>query len=162
MRLLADHHPLVSLDVVRAWLAGECDVPERAIAVTFDDGLRGVYDHAFPWLERYNIPATVFVVEDFSVKGRAWNGEPALSCDQIAVMARSGMLIGSHGRPHVSLSSADLGDDALAAETAGSKSGLERLLSMRIRYFAYPYTGRKGTSMRGSSPLSKMPAIVWL
>jgi peptidoglycan/xylan/chitin deacetylase (PgdA/CDA1 family) len=33
-------------------------------AVTFDDGYRGVYDHAFPMLKRKGIPAAVFVVTD--------------------------------------------------------------------------------------------------
>ena len=33
-------------------------------AVTFDDGYRGLYDHAFPMLKRKGIPAAVFVVTD--------------------------------------------------------------------------------------------------
>ncbi len=32
--------------------------------MTFDDGYRGLYDHAFPMLKRKGIPAAVFVVTD--------------------------------------------------------------------------------------------------
>jgi peptidoglycan/xylan/chitin deacetylase (PgdA/CDA1 family) len=34
----------------------------RLVAVTFDEGYRGVYQHGFPMLRRHNIPATVFLV----------------------------------------------------------------------------------------------------
>ena len=33
----------------------------KALAVTFDDGYRSVYDHAFPILEDLGLPGTVFV-----------------------------------------------------------------------------------------------------
>lgn len=37
------------------------ELPPRSVIVTFDDGYRGVLDHALPILERYSIPAAVFV-----------------------------------------------------------------------------------------------------
>lgn len=37
------------------------ELPPRSVIVTFDDGYRGVLDHALPVLERYRIPAAVFV-----------------------------------------------------------------------------------------------------
>jgi peptidoglycan/xylan/chitin deacetylase (PgdA/CDA1 family) len=41
------------------------------VAITFDDGYRDVYEHAFPLLKRMGIPATVFVSTDWIGASRA-------------------------------------------------------------------------------------------
>jgi len=40
------------------------DIPERAVVITFDDGYRSVYEHAFPLLKAHGFHATVFLVAD--------------------------------------------------------------------------------------------------
>lgn len=52
-------HPLSLRQFIKAHQTGT--VPPRAVVVTFDDGYADNLYHAKPLLERYNIPATVFV-----------------------------------------------------------------------------------------------------
>jgi peptidoglycan/xylan/chitin deacetylase (PgdA/CDA1 family) len=54
----------VSLDELGARLDGSDGSGDPIAAITFDDGYRDVYDHAFPLLQRKGIPSAVFVVTD--------------------------------------------------------------------------------------------------
>lgn len=55
----------VSLDDMMAASRGERALPDKAVLLTFDDGLRSVYTHAFPLLRAYGYPALVAVVTDW-------------------------------------------------------------------------------------------------
>lgn len=64
MRLLKSRFRVIALaDMVRAWEEGR-DEP-GAVAVTFDDGYRDNYTHAFPILREEGVPATIFLATDF-------------------------------------------------------------------------------------------------
>ena len=64
------HFRFVSLDELGQRLeSGRAGEPPLA-AVTFDDGYRDVYEHAFPLLQRMGIPGAVYVVTDFVGTGR--------------------------------------------------------------------------------------------
>jgi peptidoglycan/xylan/chitin deacetylase (PgdA/CDA1 family) len=54
----------ISLDELGALVEAGTASGKPLAAVTFDDGYRGVYDHAFPMLARKGIPAAVFAVTD--------------------------------------------------------------------------------------------------
>jgi peptidoglycan/xylan/chitin deacetylase (PgdA/CDA1 family) len=54
----------VSLDELGARLDGSDESDAPIAAITFDDGYRDFYDHAFPLLKQKGIPAAVFVVTD--------------------------------------------------------------------------------------------------
>ena len=50
---------------------GGAPLPRRAVVLTVDDGYRDFLDHAYPLLEKYAVPATLYVVSEFAA-GNLW------------------------------------------------------------------------------------------
>jgi len=72
MALLAKHCSVLSLpDAVHRLCKGT--LPPAAVSITFDDGYRNNLDVATPVLQRYNLPATVFVMQKAIETGVMWN-----------------------------------------------------------------------------------------
>jgi len=63
--------------------AGQGEIPPRAIAVTFDDGYRDNFTHAYPVLRRYGLPASIFVVTGSIGTGRIlWHDQALFAFEQ--------------------------------------------------------------------------------
>jgi peptidoglycan/xylan/chitin deacetylase (PgdA/CDA1 family) len=78
MRHLRKNYRVISLEQ----LCRELREPaaDRAVAVTFDDGYRDLYNHAFPILREYQIPATVYLIANSVETGQvAWYDRVFLS-----------------------------------------------------------------------------------
>jgi peptidoglycan/xylan/chitin deacetylase (PgdA/CDA1 family) len=69
-RLISDTCDPISLAEFRDARQSGRALPPRSVMVTFDDGYRGVLDHALPILERYAIPAAVFVSAEPVLSGQ--------------------------------------------------------------------------------------------
>ena len=61
MRFLKSNYRVLSLDDVCRELTNPTS-SEPGIAITFDDGYRDLYQHAFPVLRKYQIPATIYLI----------------------------------------------------------------------------------------------------
>jgi len=73
MELLAKQYHSVSLDEVGRFLRGDGALPDRAVAVTFDDGYADNYEIAAPILNRTGVPATFYVtVESVEQRRLPW------------------------------------------------------------------------------------------
>ena len=135
----------VGIDALVGWLEGGPSLPEGSLLVTFDDGFRGVREHALPVMERLDWPFTVFLVSDLiggediwtRVSNPAGVTYPLLDAQEIQDMQMRGVSFHSHTRSHASLPTLD--DDQLSAQLAGSRQVLSGLLGHEVPYIAYPF-----------------------
>ncbi len=61
MRFLRERYQPVSIDAIADAVAHGRPLPPLAVAVTFDDGYRDNYAHAFPILKAHGIPAAFYI-----------------------------------------------------------------------------------------------------
>lgn len=99
-------------------------LPKASFSVTFDDGYRDNYENALPSLERYQIPATVFVATAFLDGGRMWNDNVI---EAIRVLPA--------GR--LDLSDLGLGIIELSPEPSGRRPLIGKLLE-QLKYLPLP------------------------
>lgn len=72
MKVLAENFNVLPLhDAIVAMQHNQ--LPERAVCITFDDGYRSTHDLALPILQRFKLPATLFVTTAFLGEGNMWN-----------------------------------------------------------------------------------------
>jgi len=63
--VIADRYNVVTMDDVSSHIGeSEYTLPKNAAVVTFDDGYRDTLTQALPVLERYSVPATIYVTTD--------------------------------------------------------------------------------------------------
>jgi peptidoglycan/xylan/chitin deacetylase (PgdA/CDA1 family) len=123
----------------------------KAVAVTFDDGYRSIYDLAFPILEDLGLPGTVFVPaahvgqsHPMSWPGiERWVGTPyegeldCMSWDQLRELADHGWEVGSHTLSHPRLP--ELDDATLQRELTESREICADQMGKPCGTLAYPY-----------------------
>ncbi|MEJ5255874.1 MAG: polysaccharide deacetylase family protein [Acidimicrobiales bacterium] len=135
---LAEHATVLDLDAALDVLAARSPLPSDAVVLTFDDGTADLVDHALPVLERYRLPATLYVATGFVGASRSIWGDPgALSWEGLREMVSTGLItLGSHTHSHVLLDrlpSGEIADELdRSVELIGERVGVE------VHHFAYP------------------------
>lgn len=111
-------------------------------AITFDDGYQDFYMNAYPVLERYGYPSTVYVVSGLVGKDSQWDSrnedfvKPLMDAKTIIEISRHGVEIGSHTKSHPELTRISPAEQL--TEIADSKKELEELLDHPVDSFCYP------------------------
>lgn len=139
---LENHHYQVwPLTKIIDHLKNKRPVPDRVVAITFDDGYRSIYDHAYPLLKSKQYPFTIFVSTDAIDKHFGSH----MRWPQLREMSAHGASIENHSVSHLHMPQRQ-GN----LSTAGHKVQLRREISHaseRIKaeigkastLFAYPY-----------------------
>ena len=90
-------YTVLSMDQVLECLRGRAAVPDKAVALTFDDGYENFYEYAFPVLQKHGFPAMVHMISDllgqpsrwFAADGRAT--PPIMSAGRIRQLRGQGV-----------------------------------------------------------------------
>jgi peptidoglycan/xylan/chitin deacetylase (PgdA/CDA1 family) len=138
---------VVTLDDV---LAG--DLPERWVALTFDDAYDSVTHNAAPVLADAGMTAAVFCLAGRLGGDNRWPGQPGsvpsrplASAEDLAELANRGWTIGSHGMEHGQL------DQAPEREVVESRAILQDATGAAVDWFAYPYGRVRGLDVVAST-----------
>lgn len=145
MKLLKEaRYQVVTLaDLIERLRSGE-ELPDKIVALTFDDGFQNFYATAFPVLDEYGFKATVFLVTDFCEGHNDWGGNPPelprsalLSWQEIKELSSNGIEFGSHTRTHPDLTK--ISAEEAREEITGASAVIADATGKKPETFAYPF-----------------------
>lgn len=130
--LLDAGYTFINLEEVYKYNNGELALPEKVCVITMDDGWAGCYTEAYKVLKKYNVPATIFIVNYFM------NANGYLTWDQAKEMFDSGLVkIHIHGLWHNDCTT--LSESTLKEQYNTAHEEIENKMGASIqRIMAYP------------------------
>ncbi len=115
-------------------------LPQKAVAITIDDGYRSIYDLGYPILKRYNFRATLFIYTDF-----IGNSPNALTWEQLRQLGEAGFEVEAHTVSHADLTRKRKGENEAAylqrvrMELRTPRKLIYQYLRQKPIWLAYPY-----------------------
>ena len=86
-----DYH-VIALDTMIDHLRSQTPLPDRAVAITFDDGYASIYENAFPILQQFDMPFALFLSTD-PIDQRQNN---YMTWDEVRELSDAGAVIANH------------------------------------------------------------------
>jgi peptidoglycan/xylan/chitin deacetylase (PgdA/CDA1 family) len=121
----------ITASQLAGYYEGKVELPQKAVALTFDDGPRSILTESKPLMDEHGFVGTAFLItESVGAKGQ-------LTWEDVAALQEAGWEIGSHTVSHVNptkVSAEEWWD-----ELADSKATIEERTSSQVTALAYPF-----------------------
>ncbi|MDT8428607.1 MAG: polysaccharide deacetylase family protein [Pseudomonadales bacterium] len=142
MQYLADNEFTVwRLDKLLQHLRNAEPVPDKTVAITFDDGYLSIFDTAYPLLQALGFPFTVFInTQPINASQTGY-----MSWAQVQQMTENGVMIANHMVNHPHMIDAMEGESAsmhlqrMRAEMLQAEAEIAAQTGQSHRILAYPY-----------------------
>lgn len=121
--------PMLLDDVINAYSTGK--VPEKPVAITFDDGYSDNYSDAYKILKKYNMKATFFIITDQIDVDSGY-----MNSNMLKEMKNNGMGIENHTSRHIEFTNISREDKILIIEE-GIKA-LKEKVGVESKFVCYP------------------------
>ncbi|MDM7862049.1 polysaccharide deacetylase family protein [Alteromonas sp. ASW11-36] len=135
-----EHHVVLPLDVLVNSLKTGQVLPDKAIAITFDDGYRNILENAHPLLQQYNMPYTIFInPPEIGVR------RDQLTWSEVKRMSQEGVLFANHTMDHAHLLSRKENETEAQWLTRtmqnirAAEAMITEQLDYSLKYLAYPF-----------------------
>lgn len=140
MEYLKAHHTVVSLQDVVDALKTNTALPDKAVAITFDDGYANILENAHPILADLAFPYTIFInPAEIGV------GAKQLTWQQVEDMHNQGVTFANHTMDHLHMlnGAKSMGKEAwleyVWQNVLQAEEQIENRLAIKLKYLAYPF-----------------------
>ncbi len=124
-------------------------LPDKTVAITFDDSYADIYTSAYPILKKRGWPFTFFVNTDAVGSGKLF-----VTWDQLREMAKHGVTIANHTTKHEHIvrlqrnETQDAWSARLLADINAAQKKIETEIGSAPKLFAYPYGEYNATAKK--------------
>lgn len=133
MKYLKDNgYYTLSMDEVNDFITKNKPIPEKSVALTFDDGYKDNYTNVYPVLKQYGFKATIFVIA-----GNIDKDSDYLTSAQLKEMQSNGVDIESGTYENLRLGNLTAAEQLKSFQD--SKQTLESILNKKVNYISYPF-----------------------
>lgn len=133
-KILNDGYHVVSLDTIYDAFTNGSELPEKAVAITFEGGHKSILDEAVPLLLEHDLPFTIF----FAVDQADWQSDSYLSWRDLERLKRNDeVTLGLHPATYKHLLETNESD--LNKQINRARSRYREEFDEEAKFFSYPF-----------------------
>ncbi len=135
-------YQILPLERLTASISAQVELSPKSVFITFDDGYLNNLTHAYPLLQKYNAPATIFLPTNYIGQKSNWDDNANALMDIVQLKSLDPALISFGLHSHTHRNYKTLGIDEITADLQKNIHYFTENDLPYIPAFAYPYGGR--------------------